>query len=296
MTGSLTVVGTGIRALTQLTAEADAAIRGCDVVHYVVPDPLSAQMLHWNAQEARDLADLYDVTVERSDTYAAMVERIVADVVDGRDVCAAFYGHPGMFVDPSHDAIERVRALGLPARMLPGVSAADALYADLGLDPGTDGLAQYTAMDFLVRPRVFDPTTPLLLWQIGAVGETKGAHEVATDHLGTVVEALRRSYPADHRVVLYVGSGQPTGPAQVSVVPLERLPQAEVARESTLLVPAVETAAVDEDMAARLGVSASAKQSRPGRFDVEALVARSDPALSISEAEQIGVTSLETGG
>lgn len=294
MTGSLTVVGTGIRALTQLTAEADAVIRGCDVVHYVVPDPLSAQMLHWNAKEAHDLADLYDPEVERTETYAAMVDRIVADVAAGRDVCAVFYGHPGVFVDPSHAAIDRVRSMGLRARMLPGVSAADALYADLGLDPGTDGIAQYTAMDFLLRPRVIDPTTPLLLWQIGAVGETKGANEAATDHLDLVVDVLSRNYPADHSVVLYVASGQPTGVARIDVVSLEQLPEAEIAREATLLVPAIETAAVDEPMAARLGYDTSANDERPGRFDIEVVV-DSRPPISAGQVEQLGLTSLEPG-
>lgn len=295
MTGSLTVVGTGIRALTQLTAEADAAVRGCDVVHYVVPDALSAQMLHWNAKEAHDLADLYDPEVERSETYAAMVDRIVGDVVAGRDVCAVFYGHPGAFVDPSHDAIDRIRSMGLQARMLPGVSAADALYADLGLDPGTDGIAQYTAMDFLLRPRVIDPTTPLLLWQIGAVGETKGANEAATEYLDLVVEALSRDYPADHPVLLYVASGQPTGTARVDEVPLSELPQAAIAREATLLVPAVTVAAIDEQMAARLGYEASAEKKRPGRLNID-LLAGNRPRVSAGNVEQLGLTSLEPGG
>lgn len=295
MTGSLTVVGTGIRALTQLTAEADAVIRGSDVVHYVVPDPLTAQMLHWNAKEAHDLADLYRANVERSETYAAMVERIVADVAAGRDVCAVFYGHPGVFVDPSHDAIERVRAMGLRVRMLPGVSAADALYADLGLDPGTDGIAQYTAMDFLLRPRVIDPTTPLLLWQIGAVGETKGVNEAATEHLHLVVEVLRRHYPGDHPVVLYVASGQPTGMARIDVVPLEQLPESEIAREATLLVPSVELALLDRAMAARLGYEVSAENERLGRFDVEAMTSRRS-AVPAGKGEQLGVAPLETGG
>jgi precorrin-3B methylase len=295
MTGSLTVVGTGIRALTQLTAEADAVIRGSDVVHYVVPDPLTAQMLHWNAKEAHDLADLYHADVERTETYVAMVERIVADVAAGREVCAVFYGHPGVFVDPSHDAIEQVRAMGLRAWMLPGVSAADALYADLGLDPGTDGIAQYTAMDFLLRPRVIDPTTPLLLWQIGAVGVTTGATEAGTEHLDLVVEMLRRQYPADHPVVLYVASGQPTGMARIDVVPLNQLPEADIAREATLLVPSVEIAPLDRDMAARLGYEVSAENERLGRFDIEAVAGRRS-AVPVGKGEQLGVAPLETGG
>ena len=294
MTGSLTVVGTGIRALTQLTAEANAVIRGSDVVHYVVPDGLSAQMLHWQAKEARDLSDLYGTDKERTDTYEAMVDRIVAEVAEGRDVCAVFYGHPGVFVDPSHEAIRRVRDMGLPARMMPGVSAADALYADLGFDPGTDGIAQYTAMDFLLRPRTIDPTTPLLLWQIGAVGETKGALEPATQHLGLIAEVLQRHYPADHPVVLYVASAQPTGDADIQVVALAELPEAKVTREATLLVPAAGLAAIDPAMAELLGDASSADDVRPGRLETQRFVG--GPGSDANEVDHLGVSAMEAGG
>ena len=68
-----------------------------------------------------------------------MYARIVGDILDavrgGASVCAAFYGHPGIFVTPSHDAVRRARAEGYPARMLPAVSAVDCLFADLGVDP-----------------------------------------------------------------------------------------------------------------------------------------------------------------
>ena len=293
MSGSLAVVGTGIRALTQLTAEANAVIRGSDVVHYVVPDGLSAQMLHWQSKEARDLADLYDTDRDRTDTYQAMVERIVADVAEGRDVCAVFYGHPGVFVDPSHEAIRRVQAMGLPARMLPGVSAADALYADLEFDPGTDGIAQYTAMDFLLRPRTIDPTTPLLLWQIGAVGEPKGALEPARQYLNLVVEALQRHYPDDHPVVLYVASTQPTGDAIIEVVPLAQLPHANVTRETTMLVPPAGRATTDAAMAAQLGVNVSADDVRPGRLDTQQF--RAGPALESGQFEELSVSGAKPG-
>lgn len=292
MSGSLTVVGTGVRALTQLTTEASAVIRGCDVVHYVVPDPLSAQLLHWQAKEARDLADLYGEEVERRETYAAMVERIVGDVLAGRDVCAVFYGHPGVFVDPSHQAIDRVRELGLPARMMPGVSAADALYADLGIDPGTDGIAQYTATDFVLRPRMIDPTTPLLLWQIGAVGETKGATTAATGHVHLVVAALLRHYPADHPLVLYAASAQPTGEATIAVVALDELAAAPISREATLLVPPLGVAAVDPEVAAEMGIEVSTDHARPGRCRVERFRGNV-PSFHAGQGEHLGVTPVE---
>ena len=42
----------------------------------------------------------------------------------GRDVCTAFYGHPGIFLYPGHEAVRRTRNSGL--RGAPGISALDA--------------------------------------------------------------------------------------------------------------------------------------------------------------------------
>ena len=294
MSGSLTVVGTGIRAITQVTPEAGAAIRTSDVVYYVVPDVVSAQLLHAWAKEAHDLADLYAADRDRIDTYAAMVDRIVKEVSAGREVCAVFYGHPGAFVDPSHAAIGAVRATGLPARMLPGVSAADALYADLSLDPGTEGIAQYTATDFILRPRLIDPTTPLLLWQIGAVGEQKGATQPATEHLDLVVDRLEHFFPPNHLVVLYVAAAGPTGEAKIDIVPLANLADAPIARESTLLVPGLARARVDQTVAERLGLE-DATQPVAGRVDIELLIG-SNPGLVADQIEQLGVSLQEAGG
>ncbi len=61
------------------------------------------------------LDDLYQEGKSRALTYRQMSDRIVDAVKAGQKVCEVFYGHPGVFVNPSHDAIARVRELGLEA-------------------------------------------------------------------------------------------------------------------------------------------------------------------------------------
>ena len=53
-----------------------------------------------------------------SELYTEMVERILFFVRKGKKVCAVFYGHPGIFVFSSHEAIRIARAEGYPAVML----------------------------------------------------------------------------------------------------------------------------------------------------------------------------------
>jgi hypothetical protein len=87
------------------------------------------------------------------------------------EVCVVFYGHPGVFVQPAHEAIRVARLEGFTARMLPGISAEDCLFADIEVDPGVYACQSFEATDFLVRKRKFDPRSPLVLWQIGSIGD-----------------------------------------------------------------------------------------------------------------------------
>src|SRR6516165_11074275 len=107
------------------------------------------------------------------DTYEEMVERIVADVRGGVNVCVAVYGHPGFFAYPTHRAIAQLRREGFAAVMLPAVSSIDWLFADLVIDPGASGLQVYDASDFLLRMRRFDPQIALVLLQLNVIGEPR---------------------------------------------------------------------------------------------------------------------------
>jgi precorrin-6B methylase 1 len=143
--GSLTVVGTGLDIVSQLTPAARAAIEAADEVAYLVADPVAALRIEALNRRSRSLDGFYGETKPRWDTYAEVVDEIVSAVTAGARVCAVLYGHPGIFAWASHEAIARVRAAGLPARMLPAVSALDCLLADLGIDPAATGLQTYEA-------------------------------------------------------------------------------------------------------------------------------------------------------
>ncbi|MBX9568965.1 MAG: hypothetical protein K2X77_08725 [Candidatus Obscuribacterales bacterium] len=89
--GSLTVVGTGIR-FTQMTMESQAAIEAANKVLYLVADPLTAAWIRELNPTAESLHFLYEDGKDRGITYSEMVERILEEVRKGQDVCAAFYG------------------------------------------------------------------------------------------------------------------------------------------------------------------------------------------------------------
>jgi uncharacterized protein YabN with tetrapyrrole methylase and pyrophosphatase domain len=253
--GSLTVVGTGIQLGTQLTAEARACLEDADEVLYLVADPPVISLVERLNPRARSLHTHYEPGASRKRTYAAITEEILERVRAGATVCVAFYGHPGVFVDPSHRAISRARAEGYPARMLPAVSAEDCLFADLGVDPGRSGCQSYEATDFLLRNRAVDASAALILWQVGVVGNLAYAPEGDTSNVGVLVERLQTAYPLDHGTVLYEASLYPGCDPLIEHVRLSELAGAEITPMSTLYVPPAEERPRDPKVAARLGIS-----------------------------------------
>jgi uncharacterized protein YabN with tetrapyrrole methylase and pyrophosphatase domain len=255
--GSLTVVGTGIRAGGQLTPEARAAFEQADVALYLVADPIEASLLEEIRPDARSLYDHYEAGLPRRQIYDRIAEAMLVEVRQGQAVCAAFYGHPGIFVSPSHEAVRRARAEGFAARMLPAVSAEDCLFADLGVDPGETGCQSYEATDFLLRRRQVDPTAMLILWQVSVIGERLYVREPRPERLSVLVDYLRTWYDGDHTVTVYEASPYPMTEPLIENVTLEQLRAAELGPLATLYIPPVGERADDEEMAALLGLGRS---------------------------------------
>jgi precorrin-3B methylase len=238
--GSLVVVGTGIRLVGQTTLEAVACMEKAEKLLYVVTEPATETWIKRLNPTATTLADCYAEGKSRSKTYQEMTQRIAVAVRSGLQVCAVFYGHPGVLVNASHQAIRRLRREGYSAQMLPGISAEDCLFADLGVNPGENGCQSFEATDFLAARRRFDPSSELILWQVGALGEgsvRKGMF-CRPERLKVLTNVLRRHYPRRHPVVIYEASSFPTCPPTITRVRLDELSETQIPAMTTLYVAA----------------------------------------------------------
>jgi len=162
-------VGTGIEGAGHTTPAAQRAIQLAAKVLFAVADPATASWLKQIRPDAESLSYGNPGTPRRA-IYEAMVERILRELRGEQSVCVVFYGNPAFLTWPAHAALARAHAEGFVARILPGVSSLDCLFADLGFDPGDSGCQIYEATDFLLRPRILDVHTPLLLLQVALVG------------------------------------------------------------------------------------------------------------------------------
>ena len=237
--GRLVVVGTGIRTVGQITMEAVAWIKVADRVLYVVGDPIAEALIQrLNPRGAESMAHYYQEGEARIYAYERMIERIMRAVRAGELTVGAFYGHPGVFAYPSHESIRRLRAEGYEAKMLPGVSAEDCLFADLGVDPAVGGCQSYEATDFMLNRPVIDPSSQLVLWQIGTLGDwTYQTRQYDTRSMPLLVQRLAQFYPLHHPAVVYEAAMFPGVEPVIDQMPLYALASYPVTAAKTLYVP-----------------------------------------------------------
>ncbi len=256
--GSLIVVGTGISVAGQMTLLAQSTIEHADIVFLGVSNQVGESAVKKLNPNTVELDDLYQEGKSRAITYQQMATRIVEAVKSGQKVCAAFYGHPGVFVNPSHEAIKQVRALGYRAEMLPGISAEDCLIADLGIDPAHFGCQSYEATQFLFRDYTLDPHMTQIIWQIGLAGEvTLSVLDTSKCQAGLALyrEVLLKNYPPEHEVILYEAATLPLCGPRIERFPLAELAHCQPSLISTLVIPALGLPNYHQARLAKLGLT-----------------------------------------
>src|SRR3990167_4815911 len=169
-TGSLTIVGFGIKCISHLTMETSVYIKEADKVLYSVNEPVMESWIIANNTNSVSIDLLVGTSRLRKDLYKKITNEIIASVEINHHVCVVFYGHPTIFAKSALEAAHKIKADGFATKILPGISAEDCLFADLWIDPGSQGCQSYEATDFLIRQRNPDPTSHLILWQAGIIG------------------------------------------------------------------------------------------------------------------------------
>jgi uncharacterized protein YabN with tetrapyrrole methylase and pyrophosphatase domain len=254
-TATLTIAGTGLRPHGQLTPEARHAIENADCVFYAVADQLSEDLIRGINPKAKSFG-FYIADKPRIETYKAWVENIMTALRAGEDVCAIFYGHPGLLTYSSHVAAEAARAEGMAVRWLPGISCLDCMFSDLGIEPAWVGLQCFEATEFLIHRRKWDCANSLILFQIACIGQRVYVHDVARRGLKVLTEVLEEAYGPDQEVVVYEAAIHWLLQPVIDRMPLRDLADARISHVSTLYIPPARDIEFDPDMAARIGWSA----------------------------------------
>jgi uncharacterized protein YabN with tetrapyrrole methylase and pyrophosphatase domain len=238
---------------SHLTPLARSYIKNADVVFTALSDSIVELWLARMNPNVRSFQTLYQEGKSRGDTYRQMVDALMAEVRAGKQVCGAFYGHPGVFALPPHKAIAIARAEGYPAHMEPGISAEDCLYADLGFDPGRYGCQHYEANQIMLYRRRIDPSAYVVLWQVGLAGDQSFTRfSTPEPYKQVLVDVLARDYDLAHEVILYRAATLPMHEPRIERLPLGKLPQAQIDQQATLVIPPARSLEPDLQIRERL--------------------------------------------
>ncbi len=234
--GWLISVGLGIN-VGQMTSDARNVIAKADVVFSLATNPISHQILLDLNPNVHSLHVYYSPGKLRPVTYQEMIDAVLTEVRKGKRVCFAAYGHPGVFGYPTHMSVKIAREEGYDAVMLPGVSAEDCLFADLGLDPGTFGCQSFESTDFVFRERIWDPHSLLIIWQVSVIGilTMPKKNEIPRGHK-FLIQRLVDVYGSDHPGILYEAASLPLCNPRADEKSLSLLMPKDFRPETTLVI------------------------------------------------------------
>jgi len=250
--GSLVCVGIGITLGSHLTPLARSHIEQADVVFLAASDVIVEKWIESMHADVRSLQPLYREDKSRLRTYREMVNVMLAEVRAGKKVCAAFYGHPGVFAWAPHKAIEVARREGFDAHMEPGISAEDCLYADLGIDPVQFGCQHYEASQLLFYKRRIDTSAYLVLWQAGVVGAQFATQRSPAAAVQVLADRLAQDYPINYKLIVYRAATLPIHAPRIERITLRKLPAAHIEAPDTLVLPPTRKLVPDLKMLRRL--------------------------------------------
>ena len=234
----LFILGLGIYAQAHVSAEVQSIIEHADHVYYLLNDDNAKAWINERNSNTTDLSIYYKPKLNRRHIYTAIVQHVIDHLVPDEQVCMVFYGHPSVFVDPGLEMVRQARAKGIPAKLLPAISADACLYADLEFDPSISGCQMYEASDFLHRDLRWDVTANLILWQIGVVNHaTSSEDEVDSSGIRLLVQKLLQSYQPDHEVTIYEAAFRIFQQPRIEHIPLKELDRARLTSISTLHIP-----------------------------------------------------------
>ncbi|KAG6330027.1 hypothetical protein ID866_9061 [Astraeus odoratus] len=247
--GTLTIAGSGIASIRHITLETLSYIEHADKVYYCITDPATEAFIQDKSKgDYINLMVYYSTNKHRYESYVQMCEVMLNDVRAGYDVLA--------------------RDEGFQVKMLPGISAADYMFADLGFDPAIPGCMAQEATAIVVQNKKLDPSLHNIIWQVGGVGGRDIAFDNASFHY--LVDRLQEDFGPKHKVTHYIGAVLPQSTTIMDEFTIADLRKEEMVKQlspiSTLYVPPRDSTPFDQVAAQKLGLSRDFSRQPMQRF------------------------------
>jgi uncharacterized protein YabN with tetrapyrrole methylase and pyrophosphatase domain len=254
--GSLVIVGLGIKFTSHLTIEAETYIKKSCMVFYLANEPAMKKWIEKINCCSESLDKFYSVSPLRLYCYQAMSSHVLNALRKSQHVCFVLYGHPTILAKPALDAVLQARAEGYYTKIIPAISSEDCLFADLMINPGQDGCLSFETTDFLIHRRIPNPSSHLVLWQVGIIGALTYPEQHNNVHGAHIlVNYLKTYYSLEHNVILYEAAQYPHFEPRIEQIPLFNLPFAKFSPLTTLYIPPTRKLIYDQSMLDALNIN-----------------------------------------
>ncbi|NQZ83793.1 MAG: hypothetical protein HRT52_22580 [Colwellia sp.] len=260
--GSIVCLGIGITLGSHITQLAKNYIEQADVVFVLVSDGIVEQWICEMNEDSRSLQPFYQEGISRAISYQNMINTILSEVHKNKKVVGVFYGHPGVFACVPHLVIQQAKEHGYYALMEAGISAEDCLYADLSIDPGEFGCAQFEASQFMMFKRKIDPSAYLILWQVCIAGDTSlTKFATGIEQRKILISLLEDIYSKDHSVIIYEAPTLPIHAIRNDKIKICDLLTATLNQQSTLVIPPSEKMRANKEILKKLSALSEKKKA-----------------------------------
>ena len=108
---------------------------------------------------------------------------------------------------------------------------------------------------FLIKKRILDPCSHLILWQIGMLANFQHPKEISNHHALNLLQAkLQQYYTEDHQVIIYEAALYPGVQSRQQAISLSQLASASYTTLSTLYIAPSANATIDEKVCKALNL------------------------------------------
>lgn len=218
-------IGAGPGDPELVTVKGQRLIRGCPVILYagsLVPDAVLA-------------GNTAERVVNTADLDLDAIVRLLSDAHEkGQDVARVHSGDPSLY-GAIGEQIRRIRALGIPYEIVPGVTATAACAATLGCELTLPGVSQTVILTRYATKTAMPDGEQFA--DLARHGATMAIH-LGVRHLARIVEVLRPHYGDDCPIAVVYRASWPDEERVIGTLAdiVDQVGRTDIARTALILV------------------------------------------------------------
>lgn len=202
---NITVIGSGILGLKQITPEGVAAIKKSEECFWIGKiDGIQDLILSENIK-AENLSGLYINGENDTDNYERIITRLYKAMKIRKNIALIVPGHPRVGVTIVQKLSDE-KSIKLVC--YPGISSFDTMINDLSIDPLEEGTCILDANRLILYDYFMESSINYFIYHVCSVGNVKTDFLDPTENnrVNFLIDKLSKHYPPDHKLYLLSSS------------------------------------------------------------------------------------------